>query len=518
MPALLITLAGIGLVRVTGWRPSMRTLLRAAAVICVAAFALYVCHYGFVSGVYDHLEPTVVEIVRRTAAGEPAYHALDAASRYSMLYGPNVYGVPALATALAGHSLGAMKWLSAAFTLASLGLTMLAWRAAVKPGPARAAGLIYFCGAALLFREKLVWVRGDPQLLFWAAVAVWGAGWRRPAAAFAAIGLALGGCMNTKLHGALYVVPALALAWPRADPRAWLALLASAGGACALPFLASPALDLAPYLEWLRIAARHGLSPEKALDTARCALLLVLPLLLGGQHWLAQRTPSERAEFFRRHGRGLLLAGGSVGALIVLAAKNGGGEWHLLPLVPSFAVLFALAWREETARTPVVGRGAWRIGLATLALYAVLGGAIAAARVPIRLRADAVFTRPVREDLQRLVARHATETMALGAAGDGTYARSFLRTELPPGQPLAVDAGALMDMQQGGLAIPPATLDRVRSGAIKLWIVPRGERPFTVRNFYAGQDLFGAEFRQAFLASYRRTESTAFFDLWTFGH
>ena len=71
-------------------------------------------------------------------------------------------------------------------------------------------------------------------------------------------------------------------------------------------------------------------------------------------------------------------------------------------------------------------------------------------------------------------------------------------------------------MQESGLALPKATLDAFREGAVKLWLVPAGDAPFTMRNYYGKQDLFGPELRRIFAEHYRKIERTPYFDVWAF--
>lgn len=111
---------------------------------------------------------------------------------------------------------------------------------------------------------------------------------------------------------------------------------------------------------------------------------------------------------------------------------------------------------------------------------------------------------------------HAGEPVAVGFGDDAAYPVSQSRSELRPVPQFLLEASALMDMQQAGFSLPRKTYVAIQSGEVRTWLIPRGSEPFSMRNFYAGQDLFGEEFRSVFRQHYEITGQTRFFDVWSY--
>ena len=106
----------------------------------------------------------------------------------------------------------------------------------------------------------------------------------------------------------------------------------------------------------------------------------------------------------------------------------------------------------------------------------------------------------------------------LGKTNELTYFRPVL---VFAGNPLTLDAPALTDMELGKLAVPQSTIAYLQSCQTQIWLIPKGEHPFTLPSLYDDadsfprRDIFGDRLRAAFLARYQKRESSAYFDLWS---
>ena len=103
--------------------------------------------------------------------------------------------------------------------------------------------------------------------------------------------------------------------------------------------------------------------------------------------------------------------------------------------------------------------------------------------------------------------------------GDGsTYPVSFVRHELVyAGNPYLVDAAAITDFQFSGVGIPQATIDALITDEQAIWLIPAGQQPFTMVNWYvrnSGGQLFDTDFQSAFNDHFSRQATTDFFDLY----
>src|SRR5262249_33991368 len=117
-------------------------------------------------------------------------------------------------------------------------------------------------------------------------------------------------------------------------------------------------------------------------------------------------------------------------------------------------------------------------------------------------------------ELATIVSNHRGQSIGVGSGGDKSYFGTAFRAELPATNGLVLAPGAIMDMQQGGLELPSATLDAMASGATAIWLIPKGDEPFSMKSWYSDQDLFGPELRRVFHEHYEKAETTEHFDVW----
>lgn len=202
----------------------------------------------------------------------------------------------------------------------------------------------------------------------------------------------------------------------------------------------------------------------------------------------------------------------------VVASKPGAGRWHFMPLLPGQYFLLLSLWRRvPTAPSGGrVGPRALVAGTVCALLLLALGGA-RAFRVMGKSLAQADEARAVIADMQAVRQRHPDVPMAVGYGGIGSYPQTYYRVlPLFDGGPFLVDAAAMSDMQASGFGSPPATLESLSSGAIGLWLVPKGDSPFTLNGYFPDRPIFDRPFRDTFAAHYRKVGSSAYFDLWRF--
>ena len=125
----------------------------------------------------------------------------------------------------------------------------------------------------------------------------------------------------------------------------------------------------------------------------------------------------------------------------------------------------------------------------------------------------------VRTDLDEITATYSGRNIYMGYGDGSRYVTTFVRDQLAyDGNPYLVDASAMMDFQFSGLEIPAATIDAMLSDEGDVWLIPAGQEPFTIVNWYYRKQngrLFDETFRQAFMDNFRRVQSTSNFDVYT---
>ena len=88
------------------------------------------------------------------------------------------------------------------------------------------------------------------------------------------------------------------------------------------------------------------------------------------------------------------------------------------------------------------------------------------------------------------------------------------------GQPYVISGGSVRDLQFGGVALPNSTVDYIRDCGTRVWLIPRGQQPFTAQNTYYAEEhrAFGDDFTSIFAANYRKTDSGPTYDVWICTH
>jgi hypothetical protein len=94
------------------------------------------------------------------------------------------------------------------------------------------------------------------------------------------------------------------------------------------------------------------------------------------------------------------------------------------------------------------------------------------------------------------------------------YPRTFNRTLLVlGGHPYTFDAAPAMEMNKW--KVPPSDdyLAMLRGCNTDIWLIPKGEAPFTMVSYYAAPGVDKA-FTETFNVSYGKVKSFDYFDVW----
>ncbi len=469
----------------------------------------YLNHAGYTSDV----EPMVAAVSWWVRSGGELYHAPDAAQQYSVLYGPGVYLATAFYLDLLGPTVLASKLgalLALYGSLAMLFLTLRRWVSnSLAFGMTTIAVLLYWnCGNAAML------VRPDAYLLAAVCLGLYSAGSPRRVLAVLGAALGLGLAVNQKLHAVLYLLPILTVLDRQHGWRATLTALGLGGVVILLPFVLHDGISLTHYMNWLFITAHHGLRFEDLPHLMSRALFYAIPALVPMfAHQASANRAGVRPQFILSWAVGNLL-------VVFLAMKPGAGQVHLLPLIPVNLVFAARLWPAEGIRGFLIpeAKASWRHGLVgAFIVTAMLSGVVSgyrSARMASSLMQDAPG---ITEDIRRILTVYADRDIAMGCGGDNqffhwTSQRSLLTFA---GEPLLIDIISLMDSRRAHKPIPSATYDVFDTGMIDLWLIPKGQEPFAIANWYAPHDpVFPDDFREHFVAHYSREGQTEYFDLW----
>jgi len=523
---LVVVLTAVAIfVRSTGPR-LLTKLIAPLAALAIGVHAVFAFNYLNFPAYLDHIEPNAAIVSWLFLKGEPVYHTVDAATRYSFLYGPLGYIINAVTLGLFGGSDFTFKLTGILALLVSYGAILAA---ALRTHCDRVftvlASLTYFAAMALFFKNYSFWSKPDSIMTALVALSVLVCTLRSGTPALIAGGAIAGAIINTKLHGAAYVFPMLVFQLNVIlKQEGFAAALKSAAIMAAAFFLVAAApfvlfdnISITNYSAWLQTAGAHGLSKQLLISNAQLLLFAAVPILI----WVcAGLTNGNTRDTFKSYWPTVAAVFVSLAVILIVAAKPGSGPHHLLPLLPAIAIIGSIGVRQH------LGSGIQPAVWVTAAafLIAVTIKALVTGSYLIAILGDPVAASAMKNDLNNIIAEHPDKKIHMGYGSTNTYPATFVRSNLVfNGQPYLIDASALMDMQYGGVGIPASTIAAINEEAAPLWLIPKGEMPFTMQNWYyrdlpendSESWLFEQRFRDNFNDRFEKTASSAQFDLYT---
>ena len=462
-----------------------RKLSWMSMAILLAAAAAYVC-LPMVAGFID---PSIASAAYAAMHGWPLYPPAQAASRYAILYGPACFLPLMISYTVLGGSLFAAKlpeFLDLAFAL--FGMYRIGRSFASRRDSVIALGAASLF--LLRFFPNTVMISPDPLLLACVVAAHWAFLAAPAPVSLAVTGLSMAAAFDAKMSAPIYFVPLLVTMWRDRGWRHPLTAGLITASLAPLPYFL-PFTSLSGHIEVMRAIARHQLSPDLISRTAQYGLLLSLPLW-----WRGGRPRPEAAALFL-----------SMAASCVTGGKAFSGYHHLMPFLPAAAHLY-FRLRKDTC--PFYGLALpWAATLALYALFSIAGPNGFRGAVTILPQERAAVAQ-----IQSVLSEHRNGPVAVGY-GDQVGVEECVRyVPVFAGQPYVLDYLSLSDYLFGGVGFPEAATRDMAACRIPVWLIARGRPPFLSPSYYDGKMIFPQEFRNAFLARYRKIASGAVYDVW----
>ena len=499
-----------------------RNFVLGISATAFVAFISIACWYASDKRYYDFAEPTIPAVAWMFGSGKPLYPGPDAAEQYAHIYGPVAFIPFAFAMRLLGTDPSVTKSVGTAAGILALLLLFVILRPRIGMRLA-----ILFTGQCaillLVFRNAAFWSRPDSLELLCVSIGLWAA-LRRSDPGWIVLGVTAGLLWNLKFSGPLYSLPLFALFVERADRRRVVLAGATAGIVALLPFVVFRNVSFHNYRTWILLSASNGIDWSTLRHNIEWVLFVMAPLgvalYLSVRPAYAKASARSRGSALREGGQAPLTVLSpavaislvvAVCSIAILAAKPGSGPYHLLPFFPVIVFFTGMQihhLRFDADRT--------NVSLATVAFTTIAAS--------IALAQQASFITTVRQidaigpiaDITRFWNTHAEAVIQMGYSSDErmTFARPLIvaRSGL-----YLLDQPAIQEHQLAGVELPPATVNALRSCTVTYWLIPKHGEPFSAVNRYPmarQRALFGSDFRRAFFDSYRRSESTDYFDVW----
>lgn len=489
-----------------------------SAVYCALA-AIVLSFPGYV----DPGEPFIISAAFFSTHHHPVY-------AWAIPYGPYCYLLYGWLTCLFGLSIPVLKW-----TVLGANLILVALLYAVfRRGLHRNGAILTTCMVLAAFALKqsyLLQIRGDVLIFISVTLALLVSQKKRSTAGVVLLAIAITLAIGIKITAILYLLFPLTRVWKRFGPLFLAASLTAAAFLSFAPFLLLRSLSFHSYFFWLTHMSGEMRSIKEFAGNVVISAILLAPCVLMFLEIL--RRDRERALNYLRSNvldfSTLLL---SLFALDVIAGKFGGGRHHVAPFIPLFAFvatdLYAAmralpAGRPQSTPTRLVF--AW--GCLGLLLFLAEASELQDMwRLTRQQRSEA---QALAADVDDILRRYPAQDVELGDGSgelnlESQYSPMYAAPQLiSAGATYHFDPSSQADVELMHLETPQADIAGIEHCRRSVYLIPRSETPFHTLSIYSAMypglypnhQLFSSEFQQVFDQTYKQTDRSQFFDIYT---
>lgn len=443
--------------------------------------------------------------------GYPLYVDSDFPARYSLQHGPLTFIITGGIMQLFGANFVTAK-LSG--ILATAGALFVSWKWFEKIVGKQVAFLLVGLEIWMLFHWNYIYfIRPDSMLLLCTTVSLFILTTQtRPFVLLAGIAIPLAMAINLKIHGFLYFIPILVLSYPDVPRKILFSAIGISGIIAFSPYLL-PGISIRDYWLVLTYSLEHGVRFANFIPKVAASLAIFL-LPISFAYWKGLRLKP----LLHRHKCELSSFLAVLFVVSLIASKDGSGTNHLMPFIPMFFYFYMqviLEYRKEyvipTQKNEFnLFSNRYGIWLLVVTIIVTIGGFSTQKRLWNHIRVN--DNRAAIQDIQQIQEAYPSQRIEIGYGKAASYNRwrDIIVVPVFNGNPLYLEYIALSDMHKAGVPIPQSTLKSLAAGEITIWLIPKGDAPFSMDNV-----LFDSNFKKMFFANYKLSKSTSFFDIWT---
>jgi hypothetical protein len=518
--ALLLAMGAAAAVMVMPLNPESRGLrwlkrcgVAGIAVMGALQFALLI-GYLFYPSYLNHAEALIAAVSWLGWEGYPLYPRLDTGDVYGLLYGPVLFQVTGFFLWVLGPSICASKIPG----LIAFALSQVLSFVTVRRSGAGVAEALTMTGVQCLvlagFTDQgyVSGVRSDALLFLASQTAVFVATSAPTMLTAGALGLLAGICANLKIHGGLYILPALVYHLCRSPGTATRLRLTCVAGLTAAMALAVPFIpdnvSLSEYHNYLQVLSYHPWNRWLFAQNIVFEAMCLLPLLAMYALFMTKLPPS-----FLRFAAILVLC---MTMVTFPAAVSGAGPHHLLPFLPSVVWGFVVMRREvAVSLQDVSARGRYEglsVGLIVALLFG-LGPIVFTSwgTVLHKFAKTPLVTEGIAE-IATTLDENPDLKIAVGPGAASFDAQSLRVIPVFGGNRLPIDSSAWLDLEAEGIS-DQIVRRAIRECRVDLWLLPSGA-PFVEISHYHGGNIYSEEVLADFHATYVKQLSGRVFDQW----
>ena len=456
------------------------------SILVGAAYVLY-------PNYLDHLEPTVASLGLIFKQGLSIYPALDEYTFHGLIYGPLLSEIQAIFQYFPFDAITNSKLPG---FLSLLGVFAIAVRF-FHTNLARGYLLILLPFGAFIF-----WTRAEPLFLLLCMLS-WVVTRGHGNLKWLVLGVIAGCASAIKLHGFMYVLPYVCMAWilnPCRGIKCFTlscALLIVGGILSTLVCYGPDPVSVGNFISLLRMASHHGVVYVLVEKNIVFGVLLLLPI------WQIFRKGELSSN--EKIAVGLITL--NMAAVAFIGGKVGSGIHHMMPFILSNAAMIEIVMRDKELKNFEFYKYAFLI----ISVYFIFSVIPKSVQNEIR-NYQPSSQLEAKDELLQFAQRYPNLLMAPTDEKRLPYSFTYLRVHLQAQNTLQLDTAAFMDLNYAGVTDQPLT-NAITNCQRPFVVTPREGLAFSILNPYTSEPLFSDTTRNSFSQKYLKIEQGKFFDV-----
>lgn len=469
--------------------------------------ALIIGQYVLLDTYLDHALPNIAIRSWRLINGQELYYTSEALNFIAGVYGPLLYGLNGLMLLVFGGTLAASN--AAGGLAVFLGLAALSIHLfKTSDRDVAAVGVIMFLGVVLSLSPISFWTRPDPFILMLVCFALLSTQLKRfgDYVPHVAVAICIGLAVNFKAHAFLCFIPIVFRYCTKRWYISWVLMAALSILVFLIPFGFS-SISMTEYLGRLfDIVGGRSVSMGLLYTATKYSALFLLPAIVLAIAWKWFRSKINAKDIIYFWAFLLSICGG-----VYSASVPGAGWYHLLAFIPISADLFSKF--VESMRDKLLPRAILLSGF--FLTFAIVS-------ITPQKRLWKTYDRlssmgSVSDEIRSVIKRFPGQTIEMGYGQDvaSTYSLTNARPLLAfAGNRTTITGPSAMELRYQGQPVSPSLLAHTRSCGTNLWLIPKGERPFSMNSYFNNAPAFWPKMQEAFIFAYKIKTTLKYFDVW----
>ncbi|MEQ8220974.1 MAG: glycosyltransferase family 39 protein [Candidatus Eremiobacterota bacterium] len=452
--------------------------------LSILNYFLFIILYILYENFCDHVEPVVASLSWLFQTGKPVYNSAGSGELYSLVYGPVLYIINGFFLTILGPSIISAK---AGGIIAALISAVINYMTLKKISNHRTAFIIsgYITAGYLIFGHCSFWNRSDSFIICFVSLTIYAISKGNALYAMIIMSLSLGLSVNMKIHSFLYFIPLLILFHETFKTKVTVCSLAISAITASLPYVICSNINFFDYTSWLQEGTKTEFSKIVFLKNMEFIFLFFIPVIIYEKN--------------KKYSLSLLI---SILFTSIIGSSTGAGRYHLLPFIPVLAYFFTLILNDLKEKISLKIISASMLTIMLMYIFTPYSS--------INYMGNNKFKRTIQKDLIGIMNSYPGKTIHMGYGDINNYPLTYVRPLLIyRGNPCMIEGPALF-----GRTIPEQILNKLKSGHINIWLIPRGSEPFEIRNWYDNKPLFNEEFKKIFYSHYECKNQTEYFSIW----